>query len=223
MPELTLIRHAQASFGAENYDRLSDLGHRQARWTGEWLADCGAKPTRIAVGTLTRHRETAEGIAEALGVDHALETHPGLDEYDFRALLAAWFRERPEEEPPALHTDRRTHFRTLRTVILAWQRDEIAAPPETWVDFEHRTIEALHALCDTSRGDVLAVSSGGPISELTRRVLEAPAPMMMTLNLQAKNTGITRMIFTERARFLTQFNAAPHLERSDRAQHLTFS
>ncbi len=31
MSELYLVRHAQASFGAANYDQLSDLGHQQSR------------------------------------------------------------------------------------------------------------------------------------------------------------------------------------------------
>ena len=37
MGELTLIRHGQANSGAtteEDYDRLSDLGHTQARLLG---------------------------------------------------------------------------------------------------------------------------------------------------------------------------------------------
>ena len=34
MSELILIRHAQASFGHENYDNLSELGHDQATLLG---------------------------------------------------------------------------------------------------------------------------------------------------------------------------------------------
>ena len=34
MSELYLVRHAQASFGADNYDQLSDHGHQQSRWLG---------------------------------------------------------------------------------------------------------------------------------------------------------------------------------------------
>ena len=38
MPEFFLVRHGQASFGADNYDKLSALGHRQARWLGGYFA-----------------------------------------------------------------------------------------------------------------------------------------------------------------------------------------
>ncbi len=37
MSEFYLVRHGQASFGAKNYDKLSELGHQQARWLGEYL------------------------------------------------------------------------------------------------------------------------------------------------------------------------------------------
>ena len=39
MSELILIRHAQASFGEENYDKLSDLGHKQARLLGGFFKE----------------------------------------------------------------------------------------------------------------------------------------------------------------------------------------
>ena len=38
MATIYLIRHGQASFGAEDYDKLSELGCRQAQVVGEYLA-----------------------------------------------------------------------------------------------------------------------------------------------------------------------------------------
>ena len=43
LAELTLVRHGQASFGAANYDQLSDLGMQQSRWLGEYFAAIGAE------------------------------------------------------------------------------------------------------------------------------------------------------------------------------------
>jgi broad specificity phosphatase PhoE len=58
MRELVLLRHAQASFGAADYDVLSDLGHRQSLALGEALAMQGLRPDhlrriagRISLGT----------------------------------------------------------------------------------------------------------------------------------------------------------------------------
>ena len=39
MAELFLVRHAQAAFGTDDYDRLTELGHRQARWLGTYFRE----------------------------------------------------------------------------------------------------------------------------------------------------------------------------------------
>jgi broad specificity phosphatase PhoE len=41
MGTLYLVRHGQASFGADDYDQLSDLGRAQAVRLGEYLARTG--------------------------------------------------------------------------------------------------------------------------------------------------------------------------------------
>jgi len=44
MNEIYFIRHGQASFGEENYDRLSDLGVKQAKHLARHLAKiCGGQ------------------------------------------------------------------------------------------------------------------------------------------------------------------------------------
>ena len=50
MAELYLIRHAQASFGADSYDRLSDLGHQQRQSLGKALADQVVSPDFFLCG-----------------------------------------------------------------------------------------------------------------------------------------------------------------------------
>ena len=63
MSELYLVRHAQASFGAANYDQLSDLGHQQSRWLGEHLALRGIGFDKLVVGDMHRHHQTMDGMA----------------------------------------------------------------------------------------------------------------------------------------------------------------
>ena len=76
MAELYLARHAQASFGAENYDVLSDLGHAQSFALGQAIAAQGVRPDLWVIGDLNRHRETLDGIQRGMGmapVDRALD------------------------------------------------------------------------------------------------------------------------------------------------------
>ena len=81
MSLIYLVRHGQASFGAEDYDRLSELGQRQSRWLGEYFAERGLRFSRVLTGTLARQRDTATAILAAM--DQAIEpiVHPGFDEY----------------------------------------------------------------------------------------------------------------------------------------------
>ncbi len=60
MTTIYLIRHGQASFGADDYDKLSDLGRRQAEITGHYLRDHGIHIDAAYSGTLLRQRETAQ-------------------------------------------------------------------------------------------------------------------------------------------------------------------
>ena len=219
---IALLRHAQASFGAADYDVLSPLGHEQARAAGRAMAVQGLRPARLFLGTQRRHRETLEGAAEGLGLDPAgAEVHPGLDEFDFRGLLDARFRAggAPEE---GMHADRRAHFRTLRETVLLWQRGEIDKPPERFADFSARVRDARDAIVGAG-SDVLAVSSGGPISEMIRSVLDAPAEQMIALQLQTRNCGLSRLVAARSGLFLAGFNETPHVDASTEARLLTYS
>ena len=60
MAELYLIRHAQASFGMSDYDRLSPMGCRQAGALGEYFRDCAIHFDAVYSGELERQRRTAK-------------------------------------------------------------------------------------------------------------------------------------------------------------------
>jgi hypothetical protein len=54
------------------------------------------------------------------------------------------------------------------------------------------------------------------------QVLNAPVETIFDLNLQSKNTGISRYFYNNRKISLTQFNAVPHLEVPELARYVTF-
>lgn len=66
MATVYLVRHGQASFGEENYDKLSPKGWEQGRVLGRWLAD-KLEPAVVFGGDLVRHRETVEAITTGYG------------------------------------------------------------------------------------------------------------------------------------------------------------
>lgn len=219
MAELLLLRHAQASFGAADYDRLSELGWRQARWLGEYFAERNIVFDRVVRGSLRRHAETLAGIGEGLGAALAHEEDAGFDEYDSHALLRAYSG---SEMPQG--NDRREHFRLLRSALYAWTDGTLALEPdERFEAFRGRVLAALGAIRAQEAKRVLVVSSGGPISTILAEVLGMPARGVADLNLQTRNTGISELRFSGRAIHCVSFNSIPHLDRPDRPGALTYS
>ena len=218
MAELILVRHGQASFGADDYDKLSELGWRQSRWLGEHFRERGVRFDRVLRGTLRRHDETVRGIFEGLGVDVVPAADPGLNEYDSHALLEAHGR-------PAEGTDRRAHFRLLREALSAWTEGTLQGDAhESFSAFRARVLGALEALQDDAAAQrVLVVTSGGPISTFVSAVTGMPQRMMVDLNLQTRNAGITEFRVGSRGFSLVSFNNVPHLDRPDRADALTYA
>ena len=223
MAELYLVRHAQAAFGTDDYDRLTELGHRQAQWLGEYFAQRGMAFDRVLTGTLRRHRETLQGIGETCAGVPATAVDPGLDEYRTETLVAAYARTTGVAYTPG-HSDRRGHFRLLREVLYAWADGTLIAEDHLpFGEFVARAMAALGRARCPGAARVLVVSSGGPISALLGTVLGVAPRRMIDLNLQVRNSGISELRFNERAIHCVSFNSVPHLERVGRAEAITYS
>lgn len=215
-PRLILIRHGQASFGAADYDRLSPLGHEQAERLGAALAAAGVKPGGFWRGTMRRHRETLEGLARGMGLEADAQTHPGLDEFDGEALLAA--------SGAAASQDPAAHFRALRRAMGDWQAGRIGGPPERWNDFRARVGAALDALAASDAdGPIVTVSSGGPISTLAMIALAAPEATQIDLQMQMVNAALTRLVLARRGPILQSFNENWLAREPDAARLTTYS
>ena len=213
--ELWLVRHGQAAFASDNYDQLTELGWQQSRWLGGHLASLGVGFHRIASGTLRRQQETAQAISESLEV--APEVIPGFEEYSADALMRdAGFRDRD----PGM--SRREHFRRLRGVLIDWSNGKITGA-ETWEGFNTRVRNAVREAVSDGEGRVLVASSGGAIALAVTQVLGLTAEQMIEFNLQARNTGITRLVFARERVYVNMMNAIPHLERPDRIHAETYS
>lgn len=200
MREVVLVRHAQASFGAADYDVLSALGHRQAAALGRALS--GERFAAAFTGRQRRHRETWEGIAAGLPDAPAPRALPGLDEFDADDLLAA------SGAPPPMPGDASAFFRSLRAAVLAWQRGEIDGARESWTAFSARVAEALREVA--AAAPALVVSSGGAIGLMVATVLRSPPDRMIELQLQLRNCAVTRLVAGRREVVLHSFNELPH-------------
>ena len=86
MGNLYLVRHGQASFGADDYDQLSPKGREQGLRLGQYwrekaqsLGQHQASPfDAVLIGTLKRHRQTWEAMAEGAGQGADLDEAHGV-------------------------------------------------------------------------------------------------------------------------------------------------
>ncbi len=227
MGTLNLVRHGQASFGAADYDNLSDLGQRQSQRLGEHFRANGKHFDAVLTGTLRRHAQTWQGIASGMQLDaaNAPEVHvwPGLDEYDPAALIGAVHRQKLEM--PKTPEDMRNHFRLLREGLLAWMAGEtkpVRMP--TYAEFKAGVISALdHVREQYPDGDVLIVSSGGPISTAVGHVLGAGAEATVELNLRIRNCSLSQFSYNAKKHSLMTYNMLPHLDSPEHQSWITYA
>jgi len=214
MGVILLIRHGQASFGADDYDVLSEQGHAQARRTGEVLAGRGVDPARVIAGGLRRQRETAEGLLAGLGrTDLAIAEDPRWNEYDQFGMLGL----APEVEawPEDLAQRNLVFQAALDQALAAWVGGAVAEDGgESHADFHGRATQALDELRE-AKGTTLVVSSGGVIALVAAHVMGVAPVHWPALNRTMINASITKLITGRRGVTLVSLNEHGHLEGAD--------
>ena len=222
MGTLTLVRHGQASFGADDYDQLSELGRRQCVRLGEYFRARGRRFDAVLTGTLKRHAQSLAGIAEGMQWTPEAVLWPGLNEYDSEAVIAA-IHPQPLTRPDTPEAVRQ-HFRLLREGLQRWM-DGAASPlgMPSYADFVAGVRGALDKVRSEHEGEVLIVSSGGPIATAVGQVLGTSAATTIDLNMRIRNSAITEFAFTPKRHALLTFNTLPHLDHADHANWLTYS
>ena len=226
MGTLYLIRHGQARFGAADYDQLSELGAQQCHALGRYFAERGVQFEAVLRGTLRRHAQSLAALTEGFGmlpaaIPTALEW-PGLNEYDSEAIIRT-VHPGPLAAPDSPEVYR-AHFRLLRRGLAAWMAGSVA--PVGMPSYE-QFVAGINAALDHVRsqrsGNVLLVSSGGPISTAVGQVLGTSAETTIELNLRIRNSAITEFAFTPKRHMLVSYNHVPHLDQPGRADWITYA
>ncbi len=222
MGTLYLVRHGQASFGADDYDVLSDMGYRQAVRLGEWFKYKGISFDAAFTGTLNRQIKTFAGICEGMGATMDATQWPGLNEYDSEAVISAIHPHKLEKATtPEMY---RSHFRLLKDGLKQWM-DGVVSPkgmPE-YPDFVAGVTGLLDHVRTNFEGSVLVVSSGGPISTAVGHVLGTSPETTIELNLRIRNASVTEFAFTPKRHMLVTYNTLPHLDAPEHAEWVTYS
>ena len=222
MGTLYLVRHGQASFGAQDYDNLSELGKKQSLRLGQYWRERGLRFDAVLSGTLRRHAQTWAGIAEGAGFDNEVLPWAGLNEYDSAAVIAA-IHPKPLEKPdtPELY---RKHFRLLRDGLTQWMNGVVSPRGmPSYPEFLAGVTSALDHVRQQCEGNVLIVSSGGPISTAVGHVLGTTPETTSELNMRIRNSAVTEFAFTPKRHMLLTYNTLPHLDHPDHADWISYA
>jgi broad specificity phosphatase PhoE len=223
MAVVLLVRHGQASFGAEDYDVLSELGEEQSAVLGRRLAGLDGID-RVIHGDMRRQADTARiAMAEVADCPDPV-ADVRFAEYDHEAMLRAALpteadQERFGRELAAAEHPRRYFQEHFERSLARWTgAEEDAAYPESFTAFTERVRGGLAALLDDLERSETAVvvTSGGVISALCAAHLSLDVDRWAALNRVIVNSSITKLVVGGSGVNLLTVNDHAHLEHDRR-------
>jgi len=226
MTELIMIRHGQASFHGDDYDKLSPLGFKQSQVLARYLVKAAILPGAVYCGTMKRHRETLAAMEEIFAemgnpIPQAVFMDE-LKEYDHNALMTCLVPEMTKEDPSLADTlanvrnDPAAFQRFFRQVVDRWLSGRFpAGAVESWDEFTGRVMAGIDLIQKKSSGmkTVFAISSGGPVSVVAGAALGLSPARTIRLGWEIANGSISRFKLGSKGPVLTVFNAFSYLEQ----------
>ncbi len=202
-----LVRHGQASFNADNYDKLSDKGIVQAQVLGEALSRKMYKPDKVVTGTMFRHLETAEhsllAFDKAERQDFIQHEDANWNELDHQAILGIYQKEFSTAKGVRSYLETKENAKEgfqkiFLGAITQWMNTENNKHyPESFQEFTSRVLKALNQLLESennSENNIVIYSSGGPISIIISHLLNIPFSEFIRINMSLVNGGITKIV-----------------------------
>ncbi len=215
MPTVLLVRHAQASFGSEDYDVLSPAGVEQAEVLAAALARRELSVTRVVSGPARRQRDTAAACVPPGGPEVAIDER--WDEYATEDVLAVHARTAASLDGTGAGGEQitsRQFQQILDGALEAWVAAGAAGETSpTWSEFLASRRAALAELAAAlGSGETgLAFTSGGTIAAIVADLLGHP-DLLAPLNRVLVNTGVTKLVVGRSGTSLIAFNEHAHLD-----------
>ncbi|MFF5987688.1 histidine phosphatase family protein [Prauserella flavalba] len=210
MGAIYLVRHGQASFGAADYDVLSERGHEQSRLAGAELGRRGVRADEAWCGTLSRQRATAAEALAGFAPGVVAKEDPRWNEYDHVDIAAHHGGGAAQDS-----ADPRAYQAALESALAAWTAaGACSGADETWPAFLARVRGAFEELAArVGKGEQAVVfTSGGVIATLCGLLTGDPAEGLITFNRVVVNAGITKFVTGRSGTTLLSFNEHGHFE-----------
>ncbi len=235
MGSIYLIRHGQASFGADDYDVLSPLGVEQAQQLGDYLIDTGVTLNTCVSGNLRRQKDTAKAtlarFTDAGLPSPTLKIDSAFNEIDADAVIRLIAPLLLDTEPNAIHSlrnplqDRAEFQRIFAMIMQRWsaETDDIAEHLR-WSTFIQTVDAGLQRLLNNAKPDdhIGIVTSGGTITAFLHLLTGVSAEKAFELNWQIVNTSLSRLKFRDDSVVLASFNSHAHLDLLKNKKLITY-
>jgi len=235
MSEIYFIRHGQASFGADNYDRLSPLGVRQAQCLAKHLAKTDKLFDAVYYGEMERQQNTAREFINHYSSKGLTVLAPvvskAFNEYDSFAVWHALIPEMLADEPSIakdldkLPGDQKAFQRVFAPLMTRWITGKYKAGGiPRWHDFTRHVRQGIEELAARHGVDkrLVVFTSGGPISVAVQIALGLSDKKALEISWQLLNASITRIKYNSHGMMLAGFNEVAHLELEGAEGFITY-
>jgi len=229
MSKIHFFRHAQASFMADDYDKLSPHGEKQSAELGKYLVEKGRYFDKIFVGPLQRQQHTYQIVADVFArhnkeipkpiIIKGLKEHSGTEA--MQASIPELLKNHPKvrdwlaevKENPKLK--RRNNLLAFQYFMDEWAEGKINPEGiETWAAFRKSAREGLKTILDsTAKGERIGVfTSGGTISAIAAESLKIEdEKRVLAMNFSVRNTSFSTFFYSKNQFNLLSLNEVPHL------------
>ena len=231
MSIVTLVRHGQASYMSQDYDRLSPLGEEQARKLGGFWARHELVFDQVFHGPANRHIRTMELAGEEVRRAGLPWPEPvpmaAFDEFDaymvaksmvpvlverdaeVRRLEAAF---RANQDSPEAG---RLLQKLFEEVARHWSDAAFTVPDvESWPQFRQRigaAIAEVKAATPKSTSSVV-FTSAGPIAATIAEMYDLAPRKAIEFVWLSRNTSWSEFLFSGERFSMSAFNSFPHLD-----------
>ncbi|MFY9912116.1 MAG: histidine phosphatase family protein [Candidatus Sulfotelmatobacter sp.] len=231
MKQITLVRHAQASFMEADYDKLCANGEAQARLLGKYWLRRGMKFGKAYSGPRIRQKETARLVAEvyrdAGSSFPEIEVMSEFDEFQAEAVMRTCLPQLAPANPEITELsrayessgepgERRRTFRKLfEAVIGKWAAGDLVSDGiESWHDFCLRVKrgidEVMRATAPAANAAIF--TSAGAIGTAVGRALHLSREDTLQISWMSRNASFSDFRVSGDRFMLSAFNAHPHLD-----------
>lgn len=215
MSSIYLIRHGQASFGAQNYDKLSELGCRQAQVVGEYLSDSGIHFDAVYSGDLCRQRETASlALACQPGeVPHLIDSRFNEIQNDaqLKYLLPEVVKLHPQVQALVEKglSSSKDYQKVIDAVFNYWVSPACNDTRiQSWADYSSGARQAVADIVQAQgSGKTVGIfTSGGTVATIVAQVLGLAGEQTYQFYEPVFNCSVTQLFYSRSKISLSYFN-----------------